>query len=166
MAPLARWTERSRIIGKVSAENVRVVEEIQMALTAGDVVAALNDPETDSRVRQTFAELAENDFETVMVGPDYVAARLESTGFDGFRDSWLDWTSPFASYTVELERMIDGGDQVVSFVAMTGKTRTGGVEINAPGAAVWTIVDGRVRRVEFHIDRDAALRAAGLEPGA
>jgi hypothetical protein len=28
------------------------------------------------------------------------------------------------------------------------------------------VVDGRVRRVEFHIDRAAALRAAGLEPGS
>jgi hypothetical protein len=59
----------------VSAEAVRVVEEIQTALTARDVVTALDDAKADTR-------------------------------------------------------------------------------------------DRRVRRVEFHIDRDVALRAAGLEPGS
>ncbi len=47
---------------------------------------------------------------------------------------------------------------------MVGRTKTGGVEVEAPGAAVWTVVDGRVRRVEFHLDREAALRSAGLDP--
>ena len=147
----------------MSAENVRVAEEIQTALTTDDVVAGLDDPEADRRIRETFAKLAEADFEIAMVGPDYLPRRLEATGFDGFREAWQDWTSPFESYTIQIERMIDAGDQVVSFVAMTGKTRTGGAEITAPGAAVWTVVDGRVSRVEFHLDRDAALRAAGLE---
>jgi len=66
----------------------------------------------------------------------------------------------------ECEEMIDAGDQVVSLVAMKGTTRTGGAEISAPGAAVWTVVDGRVRRVEFHLDRNAALRAAGIDPSS
>jgi ketosteroid isomerase-like protein len=165
MAPLAQWTGRSRIIGDVSAEAVRVVEEIQTILTAQDVVAALGDAQADARVRRKFMELAEPDFEIVMVGPDYASARLEFTGIDGFREAWRDWTSAFESYRIEVEEMIDAGDQVVSFVAMTGKVDAGGGgEITAPGAAVWTVIDSRVRRVEFHLDRNAALRAAGLEP--
>src|SRR5215211_4565992 len=134
MAPLARWWGRSRIIGAVSAENVRVAEEIQTALTTDDVVAGLEDPEADRRIRETFAKLAEADFEIAMVGPDYLPRRLEATGFDGFREAWQDWTSPFDSYTIQIERMIDAGDQVVSFVAVTGKTRTASAEITAPGA--------------------------------
>jgi ketosteroid isomerase-like protein len=54
----------------------------------------------------------------------------------------------------------------VSLVEMSGTTKTGGAQIEAPAAAVWTVVDGRLRRVEFHLDQDAALRAAGLEPEA
>jgi hypothetical protein len=37
------------------------------------------------------------------------------------------------------------------------------VEIETAGAAVWHVRGGRLHRVEFHLDREAALRAAGLE---
>ena len=136
------------------------MEEIQTALTGNDVVAALEDP-SDHRARRQFMDHAEPDFDVVMVGPQYVPQR-EFKGLDGFVEAWRDWTSPFESYRVDVDEMIDAGDQVVSLVTMTGTTRTGGAEITAPGAAVWTLVDDRLTRVEFHLDQDAALRAAGL----
>jgi ketosteroid isomerase-like protein len=148
----------------VSAEAIRVVEQIQGLITEEDVVATLEDEEAGKRIRARLATLAAPDFETVMVGPDYQQARFEFEGPDGFREAWLDWTSAFESYAIEIEEMIEAGDRVVSLVAMSGTTKTGGAEIPSPGAAVWTVVDGRVRRVEFHLDRDVALRAAGLEP--
>jgi ketosteroid isomerase-like protein len=149
----------------VSAEAVRVVERLQQVLTTEDVVAGLEDPEADARIRRTFMELAEPDFQVVMVGPEYSSARLEFTGVDGFRAAWKDWTSAFRRYRIEIEDMIDSGEQVVSLVSMTGEIGDGD-EISAPGAAVWTLVDGRLRRVEFHLDRDAALRAAGIDPSS
>ena len=147
----------------MSAEAVRVVEELQQSLTTENVVAGLEDTDVAGPVRRLFMEHAEPDFETVMVGPAYVKTRLEYKGIAGFTEAWRDWTSAFESYRIEVEQVIDAGDQVVSLVAMTGKTRMGGAEVPAPGAAVWTVVEGRLRRVEFHLDRDAALRAAGLE---
>jgi ketosteroid isomerase-like protein len=147
----------------MSTEAVRLVEQIQDALGTGDVVAALADTETEQAVRQVFSELAEPDFQVVMRGPAYLPGAFEGTGVDGFRERWSEWTSAFESYRIDVERVIDAGDLVVSLVTMAGKTRTGGVEIEAPGAAVWTVVDGRLRRVEFHLDRDEALRAAGIE---
>jgi hypothetical protein len=147
----------------VSAEAVRVVEQIQAALTMGDVVAGLDDDEATLRVVEVLAELAEPGFEVVMIGPAYASAVIEASGLEGFRAAWLEWTSAFESYRIDLERMIDAGDRVVSLVNMVGRTKTGGVEVQAPGAAVWTVVDGRVRQVEFHLDRDAALRSAGLD---
>ncbi len=141
------------------------MERIQDALLlTGDVVASLDDAEADQRVRRALMELAVPDFAVVMVGPAYVGQAVELTGADGFREAWADWTSPFSSYRINLEEMIDAGDRVVSLVAMSGKTKTGGVEVEAAGAAVWTVADGRLRRVEFHIDRESALRAAGLDP--
>jgi ketosteroid isomerase-like protein len=141
------------------------VERIQDAvLVAGDVVAALDDTESEQRVRRTLMELAVPDFAVAMVGPAYVGRTIELSGADGFREAWTDWTSPFSSYRIDLEEMIDAGDRVVSLVTMSGKTKTGGVEVEAAAAAVWTVVDGRLRRVEFHIDRESALRAAGLDP--
>ncbi len=148
----------------MSAEAVRVVEQIQEILTGGDVVSGLEDEEATMRVRQLFERLADPEVEVAMVGPQYLPGPVEYTGFDGFLDAWRDWISPFESYTVELERMIPAGEHVVSLVTMGGTTKMGGPQIQAPAAAVWTLVDGRLRRVEFHLDRDAALRAAGLAP--
>ena len=139
-----------------------MVEEIQKALTARDVVGALNDPE-DQSVPTLFMRYAEPDFTTTMVGPDYLKRRVEYSGLDGFIEAWRDWTEAFESYSVDVEEMIDAGDHVVSLVELSGRTRTGGADISAPAAAVWTVVDGRMRRVEFHLDRNAALRAAGLD---
>ena len=145
----------------MSAEAVRIVEQIQGVLDV-DVVAALDDDETDRRIRQTLAELAQPDFEVVMVGPGYLPQAAERAGPDGFREAWVDWTSPFESFQIEIERVIDAGDRVVSLVRQTGRTKTGGVEIEAAAAAVWTIRDGKLTRVEFHLDQEAALRAAGV----
>jgi ketosteroid isomerase-like protein len=147
----------------VSAEAVRIVEQIQGVLDV-DVVAALDDDETDRRIRQTLAELAQPDFEVAMVGPGYLPEPLDRIGVEGFRDAWVDWTSPFESFQIEIERVIDAGDRVVSLVRQTGKTKTGGVEIEAAAAAVWTIRDGKLTRVEFHLDREKALQAAGVRP--
>jgi len=138
-----------------------VVERLQEALTSEDVVAGLEDPQVERRTRRTVMELAEPGFEVAMLGPEYSSARLDFTGFDGFLAAWRDWTSAFESYRIEVEEMIDAGEMVVSLVAMTG-TVAGGVDLSSPGAAVWTVVDGRLRRVEFHLDRQPALRAAGL----
>ena len=120
----------------MSADAVRVVEQIQEVLVTGDVVAALADAEADERVREAFQGLAEPDFEVVMVGPSYLSARLEASGIDGFRGAWADWTSAFESYRIDVERVIDAGDVVVSLVAMSGRTRTGGVELEVGRAAL------------------------------
>jgi ketosteroid isomerase-like protein len=145
----------------VSAEAVRVVEEIQQVLTATDVVSALDD-EGNQSVRSLFMRLAEPEFEVVMLGPGYSSARREEVGLDGFVEAWRDWTGAFKSFRIEVEEMIDAGDNVVSLVRQTGIPKGADAEIETPGAAVWMIRDGRIRRVEFHLDREVALRAAGL----
>jgi ketosteroid isomerase-like protein len=147
----------------VSAEALRVVEEIQQSLTGNDIVAALDD-DSDQTVPRLFMELAEPEFEVVMVGPGYSPARLEHVGLEGFVAAWRDWTGAYESFRIEVEEMIDAGDKVVSLVRQSGIPKGTGAEIETRGAAVWTVAGGRVRRVEFHLDRDAALRAAGIDP--
>ena len=111
----------------MSAEAIRVVEQIQATLVMDDVVAVLDDEEAGGRVQQMLAELAEPDFEVVMVGPEYLPRATERTGAEGFREAWLDWTSPFESFRIELEQVIDAGEHVVTLVRQKGRTRTGGV---------------------------------------
>jgi uncharacterized protein len=155
---------RRRIIGAVSGQALQLVEQIQEILLAEDVVAVIEDPRADHRLRAALAEFVEPDFEVLMIGPDYLPTAVEERGTDGFRTAWRDWTEAFESYRIEVERVIEAGDRVVSVVHMTGTTRVGGVEIESPGAAVWTVRNGRLARVEFHLDVDTAMRAAGLEP--
>ena len=149
----------------MSAEALQIVERIQEPLVGRDVVAALDDADAQHLLRATFQEFAHPDFEVLMIGPDYVSTRQEGRGIQGFAALWTEWTSPFASFRIELEDMIDAGDSVVSLVRQIGTTKTGGAKIETPAAAVWTVRERLLRRVEFHLHRDAALRAAGLDPG-
>jgi ketosteroid isomerase-like protein len=149
----------------VSRDNVELVLTLLTAAFRGDLVKAIDDETKLREVETAFARWAEPDFEWVMVGPFYV--RDQQQGFDGrgledFRVAWGDWMTPYESYEIEPEEAIDAGDSVVLLVRQVGKTRTGGVEMENQGAAVVWVRDGRMRRVEFHLDRDAAMRAAGL----
>jgi hypothetical protein len=51
---------------------------------------------------------------------------------------------------------------LVNQVAITRHDR---VEISQPSAMVLEFAGEQVSRLEFHLDRNAALRAAGLDPG-
>ena len=97
-----------------------------------------------------------------MVGPEYTPQRVEAHGVEGFRDAWLDWTSAFATFQIDIEEVIDGGDSVVSMARQTATTKTGGVEVVTSAASVMTFREGLISRMEFHLDREAAMRAAGL----
>jgi ketosteroid isomerase-like protein len=89
--------------------------------------------------------------------------RLDYRGPDGFIDAWREWSEPFASYRVDLEEFIEGSEgRVLTVARQHATTRTGGVEVVEPAAAVWTLRDGKLARVEFHLDPEAARRAAGL----
>jgi ketosteroid isomerase-like protein len=147
----------------VSAETVRIVNELQSILVGRDVVEALDDARLDRELREVFARLAEPDFEVLMVGPAYTPAVREGRGVDGFDAAWRDWTEAFESFHIEVEEMIDAGDAVVSLVRQHGTTKIGGVDVDSRGAAVWTVRDGKLARVEFHIDHETALRSAGVE---
>jgi len=90
----------------------------------------------------------------------------EYSGLEGFLEGWGDWMEPWASFQVSVEEFLDAGDRVVVFVTLTGQTEHDGVRIDQPAAAVLTVSDELIRRVEFHLDRREALAAAGLDRDA
>jgi ketosteroid isomerase-like protein len=96
-----------------------------------------------------------------MAGPD-PAFRQSGRGVEGFIESWSDWLGAFESFRIEIEQTIDAGEHVLSLAHLSGRTRTGGVDMEQPAAAVFTCRDGKITRMEFHLDRDLAYRAAGL----
>ncbi len=149
----------------MSDENVQLVIRFGAIFGIDDVMTLVSDPGRIDELTPALAEVAEPDFETTMVGPDYMRRNREQTGrgAEGLRDLWEEWLIPFESFRVEPREILDAGDKVLLLGRQIGVTKTGGVEVDNDAAAVFTIRNGRVARVEFHLDVDEARRAAGLD---
>ena len=146
-------------------QPIEVVARVGVFLQNRDVVAAMRDPEALAQIRALLSEFAAPEFEIAMVAPDYMGprGRLSYSGPDGFIEAWREWVEAYDSYTIEIEEVTEGVDgRVFTLGRQRGTTRTGGVEVEEMAAAVWTVLDGKVIRVEFHLDPEAGRRAAGL----
>ena len=64
---------------------------------------------------------------------------------------------------MDVEQIIDAGDQVVAVVHERATGRGSGLEVDQHLAQVLTIQDGRVVRIESFTDRADAVKALGLE---
>jgi len=138
----------------VAAETFREV------LRAGGDMGEMTEgaPMLDAYVR----EYATPEFACAMV-PIPPNPPLVFNGITGLKRAWEEWGSTFSSVRAVAEEVIESEDAVVMFVQQIAVTRHGGVEIAQPSAMVWLFEEGGLRRVEFHLDRRAALRAGGIE---
>ena len=114
-----------------------------------------------ARLTSAIERVAASDLEGAMVGPD-PSFRTDFHGAAGLIERWTDWLSPYQSFRMEIEELIESDDVLVTSVRQLGTMTAGGPEVEAESAAVWWVRDGRLARVEFHLDREAALRSAGL----
>jgi ketosteroid isomerase-like protein len=138
-----------------------ITEQLVTATSGIDLVAAFRDGD-GSHITAVFEDVVTEDFEVCMFDPSGIPNCRE--GVDGYVRLWREWTDAFErfSYT-PTEPPRANGDLVVNFVEQRGTIRGSDAEVTAEGAAVWSYRDGRLARIDFHIDREAALRAAGLE---
>jgi ketosteroid isomerase-like protein len=83
-------------------------------------------------------------------------------GLAGYSKWLTNWGEVFESFALELERIVDGGDQVVSLFLMRATGRGSGVSIERRDAMVSTIRNGKVTRVDYYNDQSQALEAVGL----
>ncbi len=83
-------------------------------------------------------------------------------GHEGVREFWRDGLSAFAEVTLEVEDLIDAGDRILAVVREREVGRASGVPVEAIHLAVWTLVDGKVTRMQIFEDRRQAFAAAGL----
>ena len=104
-----------------------------------------------------------DDFECAMVGPMGAEVR---PGLAGFAQAWRDWVSPYTSFSVEIEQLLESGEAVLMGVRQRGVTRHDGVPIETSSGSVWRFRDGLLCRAEFYLERDAAFEAVGLDPGS
>lgn len=94
-----------------------------------------------------------------MIGDTTFSTEFE--GREGLLSTWSDWLETFTRVTLELEAVEEIGENVLMFVNQVGTTRHG-VDVKQPSAAVWKFRDGKLVRVEFHLDRERARDSAGL----
>jgi ketosteroid isomerase-like protein len=92
------------------------------------------------------------------------ASDLTYEGTEGLATAWKEWGSAFKEVRATLEEVRESDDHIVLLVNQAATTRHDEVEISHPSAMVWSFENGRLTSAEFHLDRAAALRSAGLEP--
>jgi ketosteroid isomerase-like protein len=144
----------------MSRRNVELIVSLQPAQNV-DVAQLFRDGTIVEALARNLAPMLHSDFEAVLVGP--LRGKTSYRGFDGLRELWLDWLSPWEVYRTELEDARDLGDRVLLFVRDFGRREGSAQEVAFNGAALWTFRDGKIARAEFFNDRTAALAAAGLE---
>lgn len=63
----------------------------------------------------------------------------------------------------EVDRVIDaGGDAIVVFWREIGRASHGHLEVETETAVIFKVRNGRIAEARGYLDRDEALRAAGL----
>jgi ketosteroid isomerase-like protein len=109
------------------------------------------------RLVSAVGHLASEDFTCGMIAMD-VAQEFE--GPEGVKAAWSDWIEAYSELRFRVGEITDVGENVLMLADQIALTRHGGVEVEQPSAAVWMFRDGRLFRVEFHLDRRRAERVA------
>ena len=136
------------------SNSERLIEVLAQEM--GGLEPLMDEVRVDAMVR-ALGPLATENFTCGMIAMD-VAQEFE--GVAGLRAAWNDWLEAYSELHFRIHEFRDVGENVLMLVDQVGITRHGGVEVEQPSAAVWMFRDGRLRRVEFHLDRRAAERAA------
>jgi ketosteroid isomerase-like protein len=87
-------------------------------------------------------------------------------GPQGFIDGWGDFLDTFSSFRNDIEEFVEvDPDTILILSRQRATTATGDVEMDNEAAAIFRFKDGRLQRVEFHLDRESAARAAAAVRG-
>jgi ketosteroid isomerase-like protein len=89
-------------------------------------------------------------------------------GREAVLEYWEDVGETWESLSFELERLIEAGDVAVAFWRETARSRQSDLELPYDTASVMRVRDGKIVEMTGYLDRDEALRAAGLtdaDPG-
>jgi ketosteroid isomerase-like protein len=101
------------------------------------------------------AALADPDFEMDLT--DRVLNPATYRGADGLARFLAEVDELWASMELELDRVIERGDQVLAVLRVTLRGRGSGVELKDHIAQLWTVRDEKVVRMQLRQDADAAV---------
>jgi len=131
----------------MSEENVEIVIAAIDAWNRGDWDAAFKDAAPDIEFDNT---------------RDLGEWRGVHTTREQAMQAWKRFAEPWESVHIEIEEIIDTGDQVVSRV--TGSLRgRDGIEVKAGNNWLWRFGDGEVTHLVSYREFEEALEAAGIQ---
>ena len=131
----------------MSEENVEIVRQAWEASVRrdNDAALALYDPEVEIDM-------------TASGQPGGGVYR----GLDGVRRWHRDWLSVFGEFSSEVEEWIDAGEHVIAMTRWHGSGKRSGVPAQVLQAHVWTVREGKLRRLRVYGSRAEGVKAAGL----
>ena len=142
----------------MSQENVELVLSLYEAPDV-DYAQVVRDDSLWNGQAETLGPVVHADFECVMYT---FGGEKRYAGLDGLRAFLLDWTAPWATYRLENEKAIDLGERVLMLNRDRGLREGSTQEVKGRIAAVFTIRDGKVVRIDAYTTYAEALEAVGL----
>lgn len=135
------------------SDNLELVRRLRQGFGVEPGSAAAGD-----RLIEVIRPLADPELKARLGGG---ALTAEYTGIEGLRRGWHDFLRSFESVRIQFEEMVEVGDAVVvDMVTVIGVPKGTELEIEQPAAAIFELDQGRLVRVEYHLDRAEALRRA------
>jgi ketosteroid isomerase-like protein len=156
------WGKGLKAEGAILRENVEVVRRafdiLKQGVGRGDGGAAFDQSVAEGLIVSSL----------VWRGGWRAGSRLPRIGGFVGRNGYVEFTRTFAEafdgYAIEVEQIIDAGNDRVVLIARhhaTGNEGTAPVEIRT--GAVFTLVGRHILQVDLFVEPDEALRAAGLQ---
>jgi ketosteroid isomerase-like protein len=133
----------------MESTNVEIVRRLARASDEGGFQAAL------PLAEQLFDEQVE-----WVEDPSWPGAG-SYRGIPAIRKLLYERTDSF-KFDQHTEKLIDAGDDIVSFIRWRGRGQQSGAEAEMQLATVTTLRSGKIIRVRFYLDRSEALQAVGL----
>jgi ketosteroid isomerase-like protein len=124
-----------------------------------DVANLLRDERLFTSTSEALGGLFQPDVVSV---PAWRGGGITYSGVEGFREMWLDWLQPWASYHVQVEEMIEAGESIVVLVRDRARRQDMDVEVELISGSVWKFRDGKIARVEFYANREELKEATSL----
>jgi hypothetical protein len=141
----------------MSKENVELIRAL-IPSPDTDMAALYRDESLFEQTRAAVETLIDPEVEAVAVWQGGATYK----GIEGFRQMWLDWLEPWATYRSSADELIDAGDRVVVLVRDRARRDDTDAEVELISGSVWEVRDGKIVRVQFCGNRDEALHCAGL----
>jgi ketosteroid isomerase-like protein len=103
------------------------------------------------------------DADTEVFDYDIPDARNPYRGAAGVAEWLADFAAAWDSYAMEVERVIDAGDRVVSLFRIRAVGAGSGAAVKRGDGMVWTFRGDKLARLDYFNDQDEALEAVGLK---